>query len=117
MFRRNQCPYTDTNIINMIPWGEVGWVWSPEEADQEGGGMMEVRYDVVRDRYFTTNTEGVGREEWWRGVWRWQNIQRRENWDRQSRQTSVCLAREDVDKPGLVKVVVVVMVVRMGWEP
>ena len=39
MFRRNQCPYTDTNIINMIPWGEVGWVWSPQEADQEGGGM------------------------------------------------------------------------------
>ena len=44
------CPYTGTTIINKIPWGDwPAWVWSPQEADQEGGGMMEVRYDVVRD--------------------------------------------------------------------
>ena len=61
------CPYTGTTIINKIDWG---WVWSPQEADQEGGGMMEVRYDVVRDRYVTTNTKVPEREGWWRRVWR-----------------------------------------------
>ena len=61
--KMSDCPYTGTTVTNKIkrPWGEVGWVWSPQEADQEGGGMMEVRYDVVRDRY----------------VWRWENILRR----------------------------------------
>ena len=76
--KMSDCPYTGTTIINKIPWGEVGWVWSPQEADQEGGGMMEVRYDVVRDSYFTTNTKGGDREGWRAGVWRCENIQRRE---------------------------------------
>ena len=59
LLRRN-CQYTGTTLINKIPWKylKVDCVWSPQEADQEGGGMMEVRYDVVRDRYFTINTEG-----------------------------------------------------------
>ena len=87
--KMSTCPYTGTTIINKIPWGD-GWVWSPQEADQEGGGMMEVRYDVVRDSYFTTNTEGGDREGWWRGVWRWENIQRRDY----SRRDEVDLARE-----------------------
>ena len=35
-----------------------------------GGGMTEVRYDMVRDRYVTTNTKVPEREGWWRRVWR-----------------------------------------------
>ena len=38
--------------------------------------MMQVRYDVVRDSYFTTNTAGGERKGWSAGVWRSQNIQR-----------------------------------------
>ena len=57
--KMSDCPYTGTTLINNIPWGDwPGWVWSPQETDQEGGGMMEVRCDVVRDRYVTTNTKG-----------------------------------------------------------
>ena len=71
--------YTGTTIIDKRPWaGEDGWVWSPQEADQEGRGVMEVRYDVARDSYFTTNTKGGDREGWRAGVWRCENIQRRE---------------------------------------
>ena len=96
--KMSDCPYTGTTVTNKIkrPWGEVGWVWSPQEADQEGGGMMEVRYDVVRDRYFTTNTAGPEREGWWRGVWRGQNIERRDY-------SQIYLARNNRKKPGLIE--------------
>ena len=97
------CPYTGTTLINKIPWGDVGWVWSPQEADQEGGGMMEVRYDVVSDRYFTTNAKGRDREEWWHGVWRCQNIERREDY---SQEDMFYLAREVSVKSGLIEWVV-----------
>ena len=56
------CPSTGTTIINDMPLEEAGWVWSPQEEQEEDGGMMEVRYDVVKDRYFTTNTAGGGQE-------------------------------------------------------
>ena len=55
---------------------ENGWVWSPREDLLETTGKMEVKYDVVRDTYFTTNTAGRQREGWSSGVWRSQNIQR-----------------------------------------
>ena len=92
--------------MNKIPWGDWPakefdlsyWMWSPQETDQEGGGMMEVRYDVVRDRYFTINTAGPDREEWWRGVWRWQNILRRDY----SYKDEVYLAKK-TRKPGLIE--------------
>ena len=102
--KMSDCPYTGTTVINKIPWGDwpAGWVWSPQEADQEGGGMMEVRYDVVRDRYFTINTAGPDREEWWRGVWSWDNIGRRDY----SREDTVYLHRWDSNKPGLIEWVV-----------
>ena len=97
--KMSDCPYTGTTIINKIPWREVvvGWVWSPKEADQEGGGMMEVRYDVVRDSYFTTNTKGPDREGWLGGVWRRENIERRDSRD------MVFLAREGYREQGLIE--------------
>ena len=79
----SDCPYIGTAVINKIPWGDwPGWVWSPQEADEEGGGMMEVRYDVVRDRYFTINTAGPERagREWIEGVWSCENIWRKERY-------------------------------------
>ena len=49
-------------------------MWSPDHL--ETTGVMEVRYDVVRDSYFTTNTAGGEREGWSAGVWRSNNISR-----------------------------------------
>ena len=53
---------------------EAGCVWSPDQAALEAG-VMEVTYDVVRDKY---SEGGVERREGWRsGVWRGQNIGRK----------------------------------------
>ena len=98
------CPSTGTTIINDMPLEEAGWVWSPQEEQEEDGGMMEVSYDVVKDRYFTTNTAGGERGEWGRGVWRSDNIQRKE--ELESGWNMVYLARErdsHKEKPGLLE--------------
>ena len=95
------CPYTGTTTINKIPWAGqvVGWVWSPQEDLQGDGGMMEVSFDVVRDRYFTTNTAGGERRGWRAGVWRFENIQRKDYpWE-----DMVFLAREYSEEPGLLE--------------
>ena len=38
--------------------------------------MLDFRYDVVMERYFTNNTAGGERNGWNCGVWRCQNIKR-----------------------------------------